>query len=380
MAVVINGTTGIDKVQDGSIGTADIAADAVNSTKIDNSIPLGRRNILRNGDMRIAQENAGTAITATSTQYVIDRIKHNLAGSTGARYSVQRKNTAGGGPDRHPYYMRVECTTAQSAQSGTQSNFEDHRIESQDLNGLAWGTTGAKGATLSFWIKGNVTGTYAVWFYSVASVANKMITKYYTINNADTWEYKTITIPARNDEVMASSAASGLYVRFIWNTGTGYSSGTASTSAWAADSNVNRYAGHGVNLASATGNYIETTGHQLEAGSVATEFEFRDRGTQLRDCQRYFYKWVNTGLDDQISLGTPYNPAQQDGSLPNTSASGHLYFPTEMRARPTVVAAMSAGSINRASSTYTGFTAQMSSTTVSQSVSSVTSYTATAEL
>ena len=342
---------------------------------------VGRRNILRNGDMRIAQANSSTVITATTTQYVVDRIKHNLAGSTGARYSVQRKANQTDGPGEHSTYMRVECTTAQSAQSGTQSNFEDHRIEGSDLNGLAWGTTGSKDATLSFWIKGNVTGTYAVWFYAVADVANKMITKYYTINTADTWEYKTITIPARNDEIMKSNVNAGLYVRFIWNTGTGYSSGTASTSAWAADSNVNRYAGHGVNLASATGNYIETTGHQLEAGSVATEFEFRDRGTQLRDCQRYFYKWVNTGLDDQITLSTPYNPAQQDGSLPNTSASAHFYFPTEMRARPTVTCLLS-GNItpNRASSTYTGFTAQMASTTVSQSANSLTSYSAQAEL
>ena len=50
---------------------------------------VGRRNILRNGDMRIAQANSSTVITATTTQYVVDRIKHNLAGSTGARYSVQ---------------------------------------------------------------------------------------------------------------------------------------------------------------------------------------------------------------------------------------------------------------------------------------------------
>ena len=85
MAVVINGTTGIDKVQDGSIGTADIAADAVNSTKIDNSVLLGRRNILRNGSMRMCQRKGGNSVTYTTSAYHMDRIKHNLAGSTASR-------------------------------------------------------------------------------------------------------------------------------------------------------------------------------------------------------------------------------------------------------------------------------------------------------
>ena len=40
MAVVINGTTGIDTVQDGSIGTVDIAADAITTAKIAAALDL----------------------------------------------------------------------------------------------------------------------------------------------------------------------------------------------------------------------------------------------------------------------------------------------------------------------------------------------------
>ena len=75
MAVVINGTTGIDKVQDGSIGTVDIAADAITPAKIDNSVILGRRNILRNGAMRLNQRNGSGSTAVTTSVYSMDRIK-----------------------------------------------------------------------------------------------------------------------------------------------------------------------------------------------------------------------------------------------------------------------------------------------------------------
>jgi len=293
MAVVINGTTGIDKVQDGSIVTADIADDAVNSTKIDNSILLGRRNILRNGAMRINQRNDGTSVTYTGSAYHVDRVKHNLAGSTSSRYSIQRLDTAP--PTGFTHYYRRQCTTAESIQSGTQSSFDDHRIESSDLQQLSWGSSSiSKSVTLSFWIKGNVTGTYAVWFYAPLGGSTKMMTKTYTIDTSDTWEYKTITIPPRDDVVMTDTITAGLYVRFIWNTGTGNTSGTQN-STWGTDTTTDRYVGHGVNLASATGNYIEMTGTQLEAGTVATQFEHRTRDEYTFDCQRYCQAWAESG-------------------------------------------------------------------------------------
>ncbi len=287
MAVVINGTTGIDKVQDGSIGTVDIAADAITPTEIDNSVLLGRRNILRNGGMRMSQRHGSVSVTHSTSAYHIDRIKANVAGSTASRYSIQRLNTTP--PPGHAFYYRRECTTAEATPSGTQSSFDDHRIETQDLSSLQWGFSAvSKSATLSFWIKGNVTGTYVVWFYTPVGTEFKMMTKTYTIDAADTWEYKTITIPPRDDTIMPSNVQSGLYVRFVWNTGTGNTSGTQNTT-WGADANANRYVGQTANLASATGNYIEMTGTQLEAGTVATEFEHRTMDQYNFDCMRYYY-------------------------------------------------------------------------------------------
>ena len=287
MAVVINGTTGIDKVQDGSIGTADIASDAVNSTKIDNTIPLGRRNILRNGAMRMSQRHGSGSVTHTTSAYHMDRIKHNIGGSSASRYSVQRLSTTP--PPGFVQYYRKECTTAEATPSGTQASFCDHRIECGDLSSLQWGDSSvSKSATLSFWIKGNVTGTYVVWFYAPEGGSVKMMSKTYTIDAANTWEYKTITIPPRDDVIMPTGVTAGLYVRFVWNTGTGNTSGTEQTT-WGADVTTNRYVGQTANLASATGNYIEITGTQLEAGTVATEFEHRTKSQYEIDCMRYYY-------------------------------------------------------------------------------------------
>ena len=345
MAVVINGTTGIDKVQDGSIGTADIAADAVNSTKIDNSITLGRRNILRNGAMRICQRQGGQSVTYTGSAYHMDRIKHNVAGSTASRYSIQRLFTTP--PPGFTHYYRKECTTAEATPSGTQSSFCDHRIESNDLISLQWGDSSvSKSATLSFWIKGNVTGTYVVWFYAPAGGSVKMMSKTYTIDAVNTWEYKTITIPPKDDVIMPDSLDAGLYVRFVWNTGTGNTSGTQNTT-WGADVTTNRYVGQTANLASAIGNYIEMTGTQLESGDVATEFEYRSRSQYELDCMRYYY-------DVQVNGGrSAFAPGYFSST---TSIRWSVFTVVPMRTTPTysesdVPRAADAGSLRNITST-----------------------------
>ena len=354
MAVVINGTTGIDKVQDGSIGTVDIAADAITPTEIDNSVLLGRRNILRNGGMRMSQRHGSVSVTHSTSAYHIDRIKANVAGSTASRYSIQRLST--NRAPGHAHYYRRECTTAEATPSGTQSSFDDHRIETQDLSSLQWGFSAvSKSATLSFWIKGNVTGTYVVWFYTPVGTEFKMMTKTYTIDAADTWEYKTITIPPRDDTIMPSNVQSGLYVRFVWNTGTGNTSGTQNTT-WGADANANRYVGQTANLASATGNYIEMTGTQLEAGTVATEFEYRTMDQYFIDCMRYYY-------DVQVGGGRcAFAPGYFSST---TSIRWSVFTVVPMRTTPTysesaVPRAADAGSLrNITSTTVLGFDRNM---------------------
>ena len=64
-------------------------------------------------------------------------------------------------------------------------------FEGQDISGFAYGTADAKTITASFWVKSTLVGVYGVWAY--VADTNKDTGSTYTINVANTWEYKTIT-------------------------------------------------------------------------------------------------------------------------------------------------------------------------------------------
>ena len=64
------------------------------------------------------------------------------------------------------------------------------------------------------------------------------------------------------------------------------------------------------------------TGIQLEVGSIASQFDFRDYGRELILCQRYYQKYTGLLLSGYNSSG---------GSIYNT-----YLFPVEMRATPTM--------------------------------------------
>jgi hypothetical protein len=69
MAVVINGTTGIDKVQDGSIGTVDIAADAITTAKIAAALDLSATTLTMPTGHIIQQviKTSATVVTVTNS-------------------------------------------------------------------------------------------------------------------------------------------------------------------------------------------------------------------------------------------------------------------------------------------------------------------------
>ena len=110
MAVVINGTTGIDKVQDGSIGTADIAADAITTPKIANSVNLGRRNIVINGAMNVAQRSTSLSGVTSGGYLTTDRFYTDLT-SLGT-YTVSQSTDA---PSGFAHSLKYLCTTADAS-------------------------------------------------------------------------------------------------------------------------------------------------------------------------------------------------------------------------------------------------------------------------
>jgi hypothetical protein len=154
-------------------------------------------------------------------------------------------------------------------------------IEGFNCADLAWGTANAKAVTLSFWVRSSLTGTFGGAFVNGAFNRNYPFT--YTISSANTWEYKTITVPGDTTGTWNVSNVAGIQV--IWSLGTGSSlSGTAG--AWAAG-NIQSATG-ATSVVGTNGATWYVTGCQLEVGTVATSFDFRSYGTELALCQRYY--------------------------------------------------------------------------------------------
>ena len=326
----------ISKIESDSITTSAITTD-----KISSDAPLGMRNLIINGDMRIAQRGT-SASGLTSTGYqTVDRMEFQI-GSLGTWTMTQDSDVPTG--QGFGKSFKLACTTADASPATSDSLAVNYKMEGQDIQHLAYGTASAKSLTLSFWVKSNKTGTYINEL--VNTDVGKQISKSYTISSADTWEKKTMTFAGDTVSGFTNDNNLSMYLRFYFGAGTDLTSGTLNTS-WATTVNANRAVGQ-VNLADSTSNYINITGVQLEVGDTATPFEHRMYGTELALCQRYC---INYGYP----FSTPVASRRLGSGSPFSSTSAYLSIgaPCKMRATPSVSGQMNLNS--------NGFSASISS-------------------
>jgi len=333
---------------------------------------LGRRNLLINGDFKVAQRGTTFAAAASGTM-VSDRWSPLASSNPSQNIGYTRSTDA---PKGFKYSTKLSVSTAISSLASSDYYIFRHRgFEQQDIEHLNFGTADAKEITLSFWVKSNKTGTMFAEWQMPTSSASIELAKPYTIDVANTWEYKTITYPANTVHTSnAADNAGGLFLYMWIAAGATYAGGTLNTS-W--NNNTNRVTGI-TNYLDSTSNEIYFTGFQLEVGDTATPFEHRSYGEELAACQRYFYKWTSSGLSDHYNFYSPYTPAQVTAGLPNSSAISPLTFPVTMRAAPTVTGTLASGGLNRATSTPFGVVLQVASTGTGTNYP--TSFSATAEL
>ena len=326
MAVVINGSgtvTGlaVGGLPDGTVDEGTLAADSVTAAKIpaalENTFVSGRKNLIINGAMQVAQR--GTSETGvTASAYHIDRLKSFLT-SLGTWTVTQD----GSGPSGFANSLKYDCTTADASPAAGDSMFIASRLEGQDLQSLKKGTADAESFTLSFHVKSNKTGTYQVNFYDADNT--RIIGGTYTIDAADTWEKKELTFAGDTTGTLDDDNLLSLQIEWWLGSGTNYTSGAVPTS-WEAVSDADRNAGGTVNLADSTSNYLNITGIQLELGSTATDFEHRSYGEELALCQRYYFEISGAGK----ILGTArwYSSTEIDCVM---------HFPVELRTTPTLI-------------------------------------------
>ena len=243
---------------------------------------LGVRNLIINGDMRIAQRGTSVAGISSGTTYnTVDRFKFQI---NSAGTWTQTRDTDVPSGQGFANSLKMQCTTANASLSAGSYGLFLYPIEAQMLQHLKFGTSSAESVTLSFWVKSNKTGTYIINIRKDDD--GRRIVKQYTISSADTWEKKTITI--EGDETGAINNDNGLgFDLQIWlSSGSDYTSGSVQAG-WGTPSSSD-LAPSQVNLADSTSNYINITGVQLEVGDTATPFEHRPYDMELARCQRYY--------------------------------------------------------------------------------------------
>ena len=275
---------------------------------------LSHRNIIINGGVTIHQRGGTHTHSGSSSNYYgPDRFMHNCTGN--GKTSIQQSTDA---PNGFTNSLLI-TTTTQAATASSDIAYVGQYIEANNITQLGWGASGATTATLSFYAKSSLTGNFAVWTIFRDSTASNHFT--FTINNANTWERKTITIPALTSGGVASGSGRGVSVQF--DTGTGSArNGTAGT--WSLDTNNLTESGT-VKLTANASATLQVTGLQLEVGDTATSFEHRSFGEELSRCQRYYVKYAG-----------PRRYPFINGAGANTQGFLNFQYPVKMRAAPTV--------------------------------------------
>jgi hypothetical protein len=287
-------------------------------------------NIVINGGMEVDQEHAGAAVSIPGL-YVLDEW---IGSKTGTMVCTSQQ--VADAPAGFSNSLKITVGTAQASLGAGDYCFIYQPIEGFRSSKLGFGAAGAQSVTLSFWTKIHRTGAYS------GAISNGTGTRVYpfsfTQNVADTWEYKTVTIPGDVTGTWAGNTnALAMRVVFTMACGTTYI-GTANT--WAA-ANLVGVTGT-TNGVAATSDVFQIAGVCLIPGTDAPSAAVspllkRSFDTELVLCQRYYQK------------SFPYSvvPAQNAGiagsvdaiAVSTSAGSGSLRvtWPSRMRAGPTVI-------------------------------------------
>ena len=306
MPITLNGDTGIQTPMYNGTITANAVTPSVNM-----------KNRIINGNMSVDQRNNGASVTIDQTggTYTLDRW-YGRDDSDGA-YSIQQVSDA---PTGFTNSLKITITTTDSSLSASQYGFIGQWIEGFNTADLGFGTASAKTVTLSFWVKGSVTGQFGGSI--INSAQDRSYPFNYTISAANTWEQKTVTITGDTTGTWLTTNGAGIGVIFAVGVGSNFLS-TANT--WIGSFEMS--ATGQTNLYATSGGTLQFTGVQLEVGSTATSFDYRPYGTELALCQRYFQDF--SGLNNSIFQST-YKSASGQVNVVN------LNNLVTMRAVPTV--------------------------------------------
>jgi len=317
MTIAIAGTTGITL-----------------AGQFDSASSMGFKNRIINSAMVIDQRNAGASVAFTSAAYTLDRWVGAVGTATGTTF--QRSTTSATGFSNSAV---ITIGTGASPVAGAVNRLYQV-IEGFNIADFAWGTASAATVTLSFWVRSSVTGTFSGALYGASTIQSYPFN--YTINAANTFEQKTVTIVGSTTGTWDSTNGTGVYVNFDLGSGTTFK-GTAN--AWATGTFIGVTGA--TNLCATTGATFYITGVQLEKGSTATSFDYRPFGSELALCQRYFEKSYNIGTVAGTNTESGMAQSSQNAATSGTGFIGaNISWKVSKRGAPTTTLFDVAGTIN----------------------------------
>lgn len=297
----------------GQTQAAGIADGAVTYAKLSSDLQGDMnafKNRIINGAMTIDQRNAGASMTPADAAYTLDRWRFST--SQASKFTVQQSTTA---PAGFRNSMLITVASAVTPSAGDAFGIFQP-IEGFNFADMAFGSASAQTISISFWARSSLTGTFSGMLFN--SAANRVYCFTYTINSANTFEYKTVTVAGDTTGTWLTDNGVGLSLYFDLGSGSNHA-GTAGV--WG--SSVVRRTSGSVQLVATAGATLYITGVQLEKGSTATSFDYRPYGTELALCQRYYWQ-ENTGV---------WRLAILDGGTAEYPTV-FINFPVEMRSTP----------------------------------------------
>ena len=285
---------------------------------------LSGRNVVINGDMRVAQRATSASMSAAGGDIpACDRWQYNRNGPSSTVAQVAEAPAGRG----FKYSLKWTNTSpVGSIAAGNVVKFS-YRIERQDIERLGYGSSNAKKATLSFWAKGSLAGKIGV-----ACTRDSRITSHQVTMTANTWEFHEIVIPADTSTGFSGNPNdAGFDFGICW--GAGGNSTSGATNSWIGFHNAYTAgftAGQQGAYLTTNGSTFQITGVQLEVGSVATPFEHKNYAEQLAACQRYY--WTPNTTQNRLEM-TMWSHGIADTSGIRIQA---YPWPVPMRANPSM--------------------------------------------
>lgn len=345
-----NGTLKLARGNSGSTTTDLITVDANNNVSIPNLVASANftppsyytfRNKIINGNLIINQRAVSS--TSISNSYMADRwkVENGLTTPTNVTYNIFVTATTGIVSSNRVFNITANTT-------GTQASNEfcaaAQYIEGNNIRDLAWGTSSAKPITISF------TANASSAFVATVFVRNSGNTLSYvvpvTISNAFT-RY-SVTIPGPTTATWATDETIGMSVGLCYASGATFKAPTNNT--WSSGNYIASTTQG--NILTSAGFAVNFSDFQVETGTTATPYEYRNYGTELALCQRYYYSHTQnnwTGGVTYTSNGDTRGPWNQFPVTMRTSPSV-TFSPTSW----SVIGTGDAASVVNVTVTYTG--------------------------